>query len=102
MAKLREFQGIRFGPVGLLPQHAEPDGEYRSRTRGDLWRFDFCDSEFLKTPILKTTSILIKEPDDQYQVILETKDNERAKPSDLNNLYVRKNSNSAIASDRLR
>src|SRR5881227_40436 len=32
---------------------------------------------------------LIKEPDDQYQVILEVKDNERAHPGDLDDLYVR-------------
>jgi HAE1 family hydrophobic/amphiphilic exporter-1 len=34
---------------------------------------------------------LIKEPEDQYQVILEVKDKERAEPTDLNNLYVRSN-----------
>ena len=39
---------------------------------------------------------LIKQPDDQYQVILEAKDNERATPGDLNNLYVRGNSSSTI------
>src|SRR5213083_1007681 len=32
---------------------------------------------------------LIKQPDDQYQVILEVKDNERAQPRDLDDLYVR-------------
>ncbi|PYK19169.1 MAG: acriflavine resistance protein B, partial [Verrucomicrobia bacterium] len=32
---------------------------------------------------------LIKEPDDQYQVILEVKDKERAHPDDLDDLYVR-------------
>src|SRR5881396_1257645 len=32
---------------------------------------------------------LIKEPDDQYQVILEVKDKERAHPGDLDDLYVR-------------
>ena len=32
---------------------------------------------------------LIKEPDDQYQVILEVKDKERAHPEDLDDLYVR-------------
>jgi HAE1 family hydrophobic/amphiphilic exporter-1 len=32
---------------------------------------------------------LIKEPDDQYQVILEVKDKERAHPDDLGDLYVR-------------
>src|SRR6266568_4137337 len=34
---------------------------------------------------------LIKEPDDQYQVILEVKDKERAHPEDLDDLYVRSN-----------
>ena len=34
---------------------------------------------------------LIKQPEDQYQVILEVKDNERAQPADLDNLYVRSN-----------
>src|SRR5881296_3847646 len=32
---------------------------------------------------------LIKEPDDQYQVILEVKDKERAHPGNLDDLYVR-------------
>ena len=40
---------------------------------------------------------LIKQPDDQYQVILEVKDNERAQPRDLDNLYVRSNSGSTIS-----
>src|SRR5260370_32639147 len=40
---------------------------------------------------------LIKQPDDQYQVILEVKDNERAQPRDLDNLYVRSNSSSTIS-----
>jgi HAE1 family hydrophobic/amphiphilic exporter-1 len=40
---------------------------------------------------------LIKEPDDQYQVILEVKDDERAQPRDLDNLYVRSNSGSTIS-----
>src|ERR1700738_4606568 len=36
---------------------------------------------------------LIKQPEDQYQVILEVKDNERARPEDLDNLYVRSTAN---------
>jgi HAE1 family hydrophobic/amphiphilic exporter-1 len=36
---------------------------------------------------------LIKQPEDQYQVILEVKDNERARPEDLDNLYVRSTGN---------
>src|SRR5216110_816194 len=34
---------------------------------------------------------LIKQPDDQYQVILEVKDKARAHPDDLDDLYVRSN-----------
>src|SRR5213075_976437 len=34
---------------------------------------------------------LIKEPDDEYQVMLEVKDKERAHPNDLDDLYVRSN-----------
>ncbi len=41
---------------------------------------------------------LIKEPDDQYQVILEVKDNERALPSDLDNLYVRSSASGTVFS----
>jgi HAE1 family hydrophobic/amphiphilic exporter-1 len=40
---------------------------------------------------------LIKQPDDQYQVILEVKDNERAQPRDLDNLFVRSNTGSTIS-----
>src|SRR6202030_4556944 len=43
---------------------------------------------------------LIKQPDDQYQVILEAKDNERATPGDLNNLYVRGNSGNTVGHSR--
>jgi Cation/multidrug efflux pump len=32
---------------------------------------------------------LVKQPDDQYQVILEVEDADRAKPEDLKQLYVR-------------
>ena len=41
---------------------------------------------------------LMKEPDDQYQVILEVKDNERAQPSDLDNLYVRSSASGTVFS----
>jgi HAE1 family hydrophobic/amphiphilic exporter-1 len=46
----------------------------------------------LRTAYSQNYVYLIKQPDDQYQVILEVKDNERAQPADLNNLYVRSNS----------
>src|SRR5438128_12196289 len=50
----------------------------------------------LKNAYSQNYVYLIKQPDDQYQVILEVKDNERAQPGDLNNLYVRSNSGSTI------
>src|SRR6266568_2569660 len=50
----------------------------------------------LKNAYSQNYVYLIKQPDDQYQVILEVKDNERATPGDLNNLYVRSNSGSVI------
>jgi HAE1 family hydrophobic/amphiphilic exporter-1 len=40
---------------------------------------------------------LIKEPDDQYQVILEVKDHDRAHPEDLDNLYVRSNTSGSFS-----
>jgi HAE1 family hydrophobic/amphiphilic exporter-1 len=45
----------------------------------------------LRTAYSQNYVYLIKEPEDQYEVILEVKDKERAQPSDLNNLYVRGN-----------
>jgi len=41
---------------------------------------------------------LIKEPDDQYQVILEVKDKARAHPDDLDDLYVRSNTGGNFSS----
>src|SRR5439155_27388432 len=40
---------------------------------------------------------LIKEPDDQYQVILEVKDNECAHPEDLDYLYVRSSTSGSFS-----
>src|SRR5216684_3603304 len=50
----------------------------------------------LKNSYSQNYVYLIKQPDDQYQVILEVKDNERAEPKDLDNLYVRSNTGSTI------
>src|SRR6266404_958603 len=50
----------------------------------------------LKNAYSQNYVYLIKQPDDQYQVILEVKDNERAQPRDLDNLYVRSNNGSTI------
>jgi hydrophobic/amphiphilic exporter-1 (mainly G- bacteria), HAE1 family len=51
----------------------------------------------LKNAYSQNYVYLIKQPDDQYQVILEVKDDERAQPRDLDNLYVRSNTGSTIS-----
>src|SRR3989475_2791351 len=51
----------------------------------------------LKNAYSQNYVYLIKQPDDQYQVILEVKDDERAQPRDLDNLYVRSNAGSSIS-----
>src|SRR5205085_5162334 len=50
----------------------------------------------LRTAYSQNYVYLIKQPDDQYQVILEVKNNERAQPTDLDNLYVRSNTGNTI------
>ncbi len=50
----------------------------------------------LKNAYSQNYIYLIKQPDDQYQVILEAKDKERSNPGDLNDLYVRSNSGGTI------
>src|SRR5438874_832131 len=51
----------------------------------------------LKNAYSQNYVYLIKQPNDQYQVILEVKDNERAQPRDLDNLYERRNSGRTIS-----
>jgi len=46
----------------------------------------------LRTAYSQNYVYLIKKPEDQYQVILEVADTERAHPDDLDELYVRSNS----------
>src|SRR5213082_2481487 len=50
----------------------------------------------LKNAYSQNYVYLIKQPDDQYQVILEVKDDDRAQPVSLDNLYVRSNTGSPI------
>ncbi len=51
----------------------------------------------LRTAYSQNYVYLIKEPEDQYEVILEVKDKERAQPADLNNLYVRGSTGGTVA-----
>ncbi len=51
----------------------------------------------LRTAYSQNYVYLIKKPDDQYQVILEVADDQRAHPNDLADLYVRGNAAGAAA-----
>jgi hydrophobic/amphiphilic exporter-1 (mainly G- bacteria), HAE1 family len=97
MAKLRGFKGfasVRSDYYNSTPNLAVNIDRERAATYGVSTA---AIQRILKNAYSQNYVYLIKEPDDQYQVILEVKDNERATPGDLNNLYVRGNSANAVA-----
>ena len=97
MAKLREFKGfasVRSDYYNSTPNLTVNIDRERAATYGVSTS---AIQSILKNAYSQNYVYLIKEPDDQYQVILEVKDNERATPGDLNNLYVRGNSANAVA-----
>jgi HAE1 family hydrophobic/amphiphilic exporter-1 len=97
MAKLRQFKGfasVRSDYYNSTPNLTVNIDRERAATYGVSTA---AIQSLLKNAYSQNYVYLIKQPDDQYQVILEVKDNERATPGDLNNLYLRSSSNSAIA-----
>ena len=96
MAKLRTFKG--FASVRSDFYNSTPNLTVNiDRERAAMYGVSTSAIQsLLKNAYSQNYVYLIKEPDDQYQVILEVKDNERSLPGDLNNLYVRSNSSSTI------
>src|SRR5437899_1115451 len=96
MAKLREFKG--FASFRSDYYHSTPNLTVTiDRERAATYGVSTSPIQsLLKNAYSQNYVYLIKQPDDQYQVILEVKDNERATPGDLNNLYVRSNSGSVV------
>ena len=96
MAKLREFKG--FASVRSDYYHSTPNLTVNiDRERAATYGVSTSAIQsLLKNAYSQNYVYLIKQPDDQYQVILEVKDNERAQPGDLDNLYVRSNNGSTI------
>jgi hydrophobic/amphiphilic exporter-1 (mainly G- bacteria), HAE1 family len=97
MKKLREFKGfatVRSDYYNNTPNLTVDIDRERAATYGVSTS---AVESLLRTAYSQNYVYLIKEPEDQYQVILEVKDNERTVPADLDNLYVRSNS-SAITS----
>jgi hydrophobic/amphiphilic exporter-1 (mainly G- bacteria), HAE1 family len=89
MAKLRGFKGfatVRSDFYNNTPNLTVDIDRERAATYGVSTS---AVQSLLRTAYSQNYIYLIKQPDDQYQVILEVKDNERAIPGDLDNLYVR-------------
>src|ERR1041385_2878051 len=96
MTKLKTFKGfasVRSDFYNSTPNLTVNIDRERAATYGVSTS---AIQSLLKNAYSQNYVYLIKQPDDQYQVILEVKDAERATPEDLNNLYVRSNSGNTI------
>src|SRR5262249_4153452 len=96
MTKLRQFKG--FASLRSDYYNSTPNLTVNiDRERAAMYGVSTSSIQsLLKNAYSQNYVYLIKQPEDQYQVILEVKDNERATPGDLNNLYVRSNSGNAL------
>ena len=86
--KLREFKGfatVRSDYYDNTPNLTVDVDRERASTYGVSTA---AVQSLLRTAYSQNYVYLIKQPDDQYQVILEVADNERAQPGDLDNLYL--------------
>src|SRR5260370_2841045 len=91
MNKLRQFKGfatVRCECYNSTPNLTVDIDRERAATYGVSTP---AVQSLLRTAYSQNYIYLIKEPEDQYQVILEVKDSERTQPADLDNLYVRSN-----------
>jgi HAE1 family hydrophobic/amphiphilic exporter-1 len=98
MAKLKGFKGfasVRSDYYDTTPNLEVNIDRERAATYGVSTS---AVQSLLRNAYSQNYVYLIKEPEDQYQVILEVKDSERAKPTDLDNLYVRSNAGGTITS----
>jgi hydrophobic/amphiphilic exporter-1 (mainly G- bacteria), HAE1 family len=96
MAKLRTYKGfasVRSDFYNSTPNLTINIDRQRAATYGVSTS---AIQSLLRNAYSQNYVYLIKQPDDQYQVILEVKDSQRAMPGDLNNLYVRSNSGNAL------
>src|SRR6201982_2899672 len=89
MEKLQQFKG--FASVRSDYYHDTPNLKIDiNRDRAATYGVSTSAIQsLLRNAYSQNYVYLIKQPDDQYQVILEVKDKERAHPDDLDDLYVR-------------
>jgi HAE1 family hydrophobic/amphiphilic exporter-1 len=99
MTKLRTFKGfstVRSDFYNATPNLTVDIDRERASTYGVSTA---AVQTLLRNAYSQNYVYLIKQPEDQYQVILEVKDNERARPEDLDNLYVRSNGNTTASAN---
>ena len=97
MTKLKDFKGfasVRSDYYNSTPNLTVDIDRERAATYGVSTS---AVQSLLRTAYSQNYIYLIKQPEDQYQVILEVKDSERAQPADLNNLYVRSNTGGSFS-----
>src|SRR6184192_697180 len=91
LEKLRQFKG--FASVRSDYYHDTPNLKIDiNRDRAATYGVSTSAIQsLLRNAYSQNYVYLIKEPDDQYQVILEVNDKDRSHPEDLDDLYVRSN-----------
>src|SRR6184192_2247464 len=97
MTKLKAFKGfasVRSDYYNSTPNLTVDIDRERAATYGVSTS---AVQSLLRTAYSQNYVYLIKQPEDQYQVILEVKDKERAQPTDLNDLYVRSNTGGSFS-----
>src|SRR5256885_15736323 len=97
MTRLKNFKGfasVRSDYYNSTPNLTVDIDRERAATYGVSTS---AVQSLLRTAYSQNYVYLIKQPEDQYQVILEVKDKERAQPADLNDLYVRSNTGGSFS-----
>ena len=88
--KLRGYEGFAAPPRSNLFRNTPNIDIQIDRDRASLYGVSTAKIQsLLRAAYSQNYVYLIKEPDDQYQVILEVEDADRASPEDLRQLYVK-------------
>jgi HAE1 family hydrophobic/amphiphilic exporter-1 len=88
--KLKNYEGFASPPRSNLFRN-QPNLDINiDRDRASMYGVSVGNLQnLLRAAYSQNYVYLIKQPDDQYQVILEVEDQDRARPEDLRQLYVR-------------
>ena len=96
-AKLREYDGFVAPPRSNLFRNQPNLDIELDRDRASMYGVSTVKLQnLLRAAYSQNFVYLIKQPDDQYQVILEVDDKDRASPEDLRQLYVRPDGKDAL------